>query len=108
MKLTSTPLERYYKKVTGEVERKWRIYLKLRPGVLTEGYLKLVFYVNKMGKVEDLRILDDKASNPLLTEITLRAIQDAEIPRMPVEVMPLLPKNDPERLKIEYDALITY
>ena len=42
----------------------------------------------------------------VLTLFILRVIKDVEIPRMPVEVMPLLPKNDPERLKIEYDALI--
>lgn len=106
VKLTSSPLDRYYKLVTGQVEKKWNIYLHLRPGALTEGYLELVFYVNKRGKVEDLRIVNAKDSNPLLTEITLRAVKDADIPRMPVEVMPLLPKNDPERLKIEYNVLI--
>jgi hypothetical protein len=106
VKLTTTPLWRYYRQVTGQVERKWHIYLRLRTGALPAGYLQLVFYVNKKGKVEDLRVLDDKKSNPFLTEITLRAIKDAKIPPMPADVIPLLPKNNPERLKIEYDALV--
>ena len=45
-------------------------------------------------------------SNPLHTEFTLQAIKDAEIPPMPADVIPLLPKNDRERLKIQYDVLI--
>ncbi len=44
-------------------------------------------------------------SNPLHTEFTLQVIQDAEIPPMPADVIPLLPKNDRERLKIHYDAV---
>lgn len=105
-KLTSTPLDRYYRKVTGQVEKKWNIYLHLRRDGLTKGYLQLVFYVNKKGKVEGLKVINDKESTPLLTEITLRAIKDAKIPPMPADVIPLLPVEDRERLKIQYDALI--
>jgi len=45
-------------------------------------------------------------STPLLAELTLQVIRDAEIPLMPADVILLLPKNDRERLKIQYDALI--
>jgi hypothetical protein len=45
-------------------------------------------------------------SHPMLAELTLQAIKDAEIPAMPADVIPLLPKNDRERLKIQYDAAI--
>ena len=106
VKLTSTPLERYYRRVTGQVEKKWHIYRLLRPDGVTCGSLQLVFYVNKTGKVENLHVLDDRKSNKVLTAFTLQAIKDAEIPPMPADVIPLLPKNDPERLKIEYNVLI--
>jgi hypothetical protein len=56
--------------------------------------------------VEGLRVVNAKESNPVLTELTVRAIQDAEIPPMPANVIPSLPMNDQERLKIDYDALI--
>jgi hypothetical protein len=107
VELTATPLDRYIREVREQVEKKWSIYLHVRRREgLAAGYLQLVFYVNKKGKVESLEVVNDKESNPLLTGITLRAIKDADIPRMPVDVLPLLPKNDPERLKIQYDALI--
>lgn len=101
-----TPLGRYEREVRGEVERKWHIYLHLRRDGLNKGYLQLVFYVNKKGKVERLKVINDKESTPFLTEITLRAIKDAKIPPMPADVIPLLPKTDPECLKIQYDVLI--
>ena len=102
----NTPLGRYYRQVTGEVEKKWHVYLKLRRAGVTAGYLQLVFYVNKKGKVEGLKVINDKESTPLLAEITLQAIKDAEIPPMPADVIPLLPVEDRERLKIQYDALV--
>lgn len=105
-KQEETPKERYIRQVTGLVEKKWHIYIKLRRDGVTTGSLQLVFYVNKKGKVESLRILDDKKSNKVLTEITLQAIKDAEIPPIPADVIPWLPKNEPERLQIHYDALI--
>lgn len=101
-----TPLGRYYRQVTGQVEKKWHIYLHLRRDGATPGFLKIVFFVNKKGKVEGMRVVDAKESNPVLTELTVRAIQDAEIPPMPSDVVPSLPMNDPGRLKVEYDALI--
>jgi outer membrane biosynthesis protein TonB len=101
-----TPLGRYYRQVTGQVEKKWHVYLHLRRDGATAGYLQIVFYVNKKGKVESLRVVNDKESNPILTELTVRAIQDAEIPPMPADVVPSLPMNDQDRLKVEYDALI--
>ena len=106
VKLTSTPKERYTQRVTQAVEKKWRIYLKLQMEGVTYGSLKVNFYVNKQGKVEDPLVVDDKDSYRALTLLTLRAIKDAEIPPMPVDVFPLLPMNDPERLKIEYNVLI--
>ncbi|MFZ2278327.1 MAG: hypothetical protein WAW39_11030 [Prosthecobacter sp.] len=106
VKLTSTPKERYTQRVTQAVEKKWRIYLKLQMEGVTYGSLKVNFYVNKQGKVEDPLVVDDKDSYRALTLLTLRAIKDAEIPPMPIDVFPLLPMNDPERLKIEYNVLI--
>ena len=101
-----SPKGRYIRQVTGQVEKKWHIYRLLRRDGVTYGSLEIVFYVNKKGKVEGLRVVNDKESNPILTNFTLQAIRDAEIPPMPADVIPLLPMNDQERLKIEYNVLI--
>ncbi|MBE2284334.1 MAG: hypothetical protein IAE77_12835 [Prosthecobacter sp.] len=101
-----SPKGRYIRQVTGQVEKKWHIYRLLRRDGVTYGSLEVVFYVNKRGKVEGLRVVNDKDSNPILTGFTLQAIRDAQIPPMPADVVPLLPMNDQERLKIEYNVLI--
>ncbi len=101
-----SPKGRYIRQVTGQVEKKWHIYRLLRRDGVTYGSLEIVFYVNKKGKVEDLRVVNDKESNPVLTSFTLQAIRDASIPPIPADVLPSLPMNDQERLKIEYNVLI--
>ncbi len=106
VKLTATPKERYIQRVTQAVEKKWQMYRRMELAGITYGSLKVEFYVNKQGQVEDPRVVEDKYSYRALTLFTLRAIKDAEIPRMPLDVIPSLPMNDPERLKIEYNVLI--
>ena len=101
-----SPKGRYIRQVTGQVEKKWHIYRHLRRDGVTYGSLIITFYVNKKGKIEDLRVVDDKESNPVLTGFTLQAIRDAEIPPIPADVLPSLPMNDQERLKIDYNVLI--
>lgn len=101
-----SPKGRYIRQVTGQVEKKWHLYRLLRRDGVTYGSLEIVFYVNKKGKVEDLRVVNDKESNPVLTGFTLQAIRDALIPPIPADVLPTLPMNDQERLKIEYNVLI--
>ena len=101
-----TPKGRYIRQVLGQVEKKWHIYRLLRRDGVTYGSLEIIFYVNKKGKVENLRVINDKESNPILTSFTLQAIKDAEIPTMPADVIPSLPMNDQGRLKIEYNVLI--
>ena len=102
----ASPMGRYYRQVIGQVEKKWHLYLHLRRDGVTYGNLDIVFYVSKQGKVEGLRVLNDKESNPILTELTVRAIQDAEIPPIPEDVIPELPEEDHGRFKINYDVHI--
>ncbi|MFO1486267.1 MAG: hypothetical protein U1F71_23095 [Verrucomicrobiaceae bacterium] len=101
-----SPKGRYIRQVIGQVEKKWHVYRLLRRDWVTYGSLEVTFFVNKKGKVEDLRVVNDKESNPVLTNFTLQAIRDANIPPIPADVIPLLPMNDQERLKIDYNVLI--
>lgn len=106
VKLTQTPKERYIERVRQAVEKKWRQYSEMELAGITYGRLKAEFYVNKRGGVEGVKVVDDQQSYRELTLFTLRAIQDAEIPAMPADVIPSLPMKDPERLKIDYHVLI--
>lgn len=106
MKVTQTPKERYIARVRQAVETKWQQYRRMELAGVTYGSLKVEFYVNKKGGVEDVRVVDDTQSYRELTLFTLRAIKDAEIPAMPADVIPFLPTKDPERLKIDYHVLI--
>lgn len=104
-KVDDSPKGRYIRLVIQVVERKWHSYLRLRHD-MKEGVLELVFYVNRKGAVESLKVVNDKKSTQALTELTLRAVKDAEIPPMPADVIPLLPKEDKGRLKIEFNVLL--
>ena len=101
-----SPKGKYIRAVTSQVEKKWHLYRALRRDMVSPGSLQVEFYVNAKGKVENLRIVNDRESNALLSEFTVRAIRAAEIPPMPREVQDLLPIMDKQRLKIEYNVLI--
>jgi hypothetical protein len=100
----STPLGIYMRSVTGAVEQKWHRYRLVKKDAVTYGSLKVRFYVAKDGKPEDLRIISDpRNADPRMADFTLRAIQDAEIPPIPDDLLPML---NEERVMIEYDVLI--
>lgn len=101
-----SPKGKYIRAVTSQVEKKWHLYRALRRDMVSPGSLQVEFYVNAKGKVENLRIVNDRESNALLSEFTVRAIRAAEIPPMPREVQDMLPIMDKQRLKIEYNVLI--
>lgn len=99
-----TPLGSYMRGVTSSVEKKWHLYRMLKKDAVTYGSLRVRFFVQKNGRVEDLKIISDpRDADPRLADFTLRAIKDAEIPPIPADLLPLL---EGERVKIEYDVLI--
>ena len=100
--LKETPVSHYGKLVVGRVQRQWYLYL-MQSKVPSVGELDVVFYVNSQGKVESPKTTVQKGCDPGLTELTLRAIRDAEIPPMPAEVRSALGKNG-GRVKILYHA----
>ncbi len=99
-----TPMGRYMRAVTSAVEKKWHIYRRKYADAVTYGNVKLRFYVTKVGDAEDFDILSDaKEADPRMTDFTLRAIRDAEIPPIPLDLLPML---DNERFEVEYDVII--
>jgi len=99
-----TPVGRYMKQVTGAVEKRWHLMRRRYADAVTFGNLRLRFYVNKDGSVDPPTILSDRAqADARMIDFTVRAILDAPIPPIPVELLPML---DRERLEVEYDVLI--
>lgn len=100
----ATPMGAYMRKVTGAVEKKWHLYVRLGKDAVTFGRVRFRFYVDAKGVPQDLEILSDaKDADPRMRDLTLRAILDAEIPPIPPELLETL---DEERVKIEYEAII--
>lgn len=87
-----TPASRYSKLVLGRVKRQWSLYI-MQSRVSSAGGVDVVFSVNSQGKVESPKANPQKDCDPRLTELTLRAVRDAEIPPMPTEVRSALAKN---------------
>jgi outer membrane biosynthesis protein TonB len=98
----ATPAGRYKRIVTSAIEKKWHQYRIQRMDAVEPGHLSLRFYVNKKGKIEDLKILEDKAS-ALFSDFTIEAILKAEIPPLPADLVPML---DRERLEMTYNIVI--
>ena len=99
-----TPMGRYMRAVTSQVEKKWHTYRRRSMDAVTFGSLKLEFYVTPDGRSEDLRIVSDpRNADPLMADFTLQAIRDAEIPPIPDDLVPMLEAG---RMRIEYDVLI--
>ncbi|TDU81061.1 hypothetical protein EI77_00363 [Prosthecobacter fusiformis] len=100
----ATPLGIYMRQVTGAVEKKWHLYVRLGKDSVTFGRVRFRFFVDKKGTPQDLKILSDaRDADPRMRELTLRAILDAQIPPIPTEILPTL---DDGRVKIEYEAII--
>ncbi len=101
-----SPKGRYTRQVEGQISKLWHRYSSFRRDS-GPGRVELTFYVTKKGKVVGLVIQDDKQSNVTLTEFSLRAVRNAEIPPMPADVYPELPEFDPERLRFDFKFMIS-
>lgn len=98
----STPLGAYKKTVRDIISETWHRYRNEREGLVTWGMLKLEFVVSPTGEVRDLRITKNEA-NSTLSEFTLRAIRDSQLPPMPPQVINSV---GAEGLTIQYDIII--
>ena len=94
-----TPRTRYVRRVYEQVEKKWNLYRTRIRDDKALWSLRVEFYVNPQGKVETIHVHNDKETNEDMVRSAVRAIQDAEIPPMPAEVIASLKVKDEGRLK---------
>jgi hypothetical protein len=98
----ATPRGRFESQAKLAIEQKWVKYTSAHPEMLDPGKLGLHFYINKSGKVENLRVVFNEATVEL-EDIAKQAILAAEIPPIPKELLPTL---ENERLAMDYDVVI--
>ncbi len=98
----ATEVGAYKKRVNQAIGRKWHQYRQDRADHVTWGLLKVRFRVTSEGYVRDLKIVKKEASE-LVTEFSLRAIVDADIPPMPDDVAIEL---GPRGLEMSYNIII--
>jgi outer membrane biosynthesis protein TonB len=94
----------YASAINSAVEKKWHSYRRIAGDAVSFGSLEVEFYVNRSGDIEDLRITSAPGTaDTRMADFTLRAIQDADIPPIPEDVLPLL---DDQRMPVRYDVII--
>ena len=98
----ASPVGRFMRSVTSAVEKTWHEYRQQRGEAVAEGYLKVSFYVNREGHVDDLKFIE-KSGNALMDSFTLDAILHADIAPIPKDLLPLL---DDGRFPVEYEIII--
>jgi hypothetical protein len=97
-----TALGRYGKSVTQAISRKWHRYRLDKSDFLDYATIKLQFQIDATGQVQNLRIVANDA-NAIMTDFTLSAILDAEIPAIPPDVLDLL---DEGRFNMTYHVIV--
>lgn len=98
----ATPMGRFVNLVTNAVDKKWHEYQVKNAGSVSFGYLRVRFYVNRAGHVEQPEFLE-KSNNPLMDDFTLDAILAADVPPIPQDLLPLLDDN---RVPVEIGFII--
>lgn len=92
-----SPLGRYQAKLNRAVEREWqKNCIRYREHVLP-GFLTIRFLLDAKGQVFGIRFLEVMPNGEIQQGFTLRAIQDADLPRMPKDIVKEL-NGDPLEL----------
>jgi outer membrane biosynthesis protein TonB len=92
-----TPLGRYQKIVVDSVGSRWYAYMDQKRDMVNIGTLRLRFYVDRSGKVKDLKI-SENSSNETFANICVQSVLEAHLPPIPDDVANTLP---PEGLEMD-------
>jgi hypothetical protein len=98
-----TPEGRYMKLVTESVSKEWHQRRRLHADKITYGTMRVEFFVNTKGDVEDLRIADTGTASALMQNFTLDAVLQAQMPKMPAALVKTLPAG---RVPITYEIIV--
>ena len=93
-----TPLGRYEKAVSDAIGMRWYMYAEEKADVVSTGTVKIHFYVDREGKIKDVRFTSGNA-NGALGAVSLEAVTEAELEPIPADVAATL---DSGQLEVEY------
>lgn len=85
-----TPLGRYQKQMHDSVGARWYQYYEKRRDVITIGTARLSFFIDRSGRVTDLKVLENTA-NAAFVSICLQSVQELKMPPIPEDVASTLP-----------------
>ena len=92
-----TPLGRYQKIVADSIGSRWYTYVEQKRDLITIGTLRLRFYVERSGKVKNLKITEN-SSNEAFANVCAQSVMEAHLPAIPEDVANTLP---PEGLEVD-------
>ncbi len=97
LNVRNSPLGRYQALVSKAVELQWRRNCDLHRDHIVPGVISLRFYVDKSGGVSGIKFEDVVGANYIERGFTQRAIRQAQLPKMPSDVLREL-KGEPLEL----------
>jgi outer membrane biosynthesis protein TonB len=87
-----TPLGRYQKLMYDAVGARWYQHTHERQDLISIGTTRLTFTVDRMGKVNNLRVVENTA-NEAFANICLQSVQELKLPPIPEELVGTLPSE---------------
>jgi hypothetical protein len=87
-----TPLGQYKKKVLDAIGKQWYAYMNERIDLVSIGTAVIEGEVDAEGKIQNLRVTAND-SNEAFANICLQSFQQAGIPPIPPELVPMLPNG---------------
>ena len=100
--VAETPLGHYKKKVDQAVQRSWHRARVARGDFAKFGSLKVRFWVERSGKIVDLKVVRRNA-DPVMEDFTISGIRSAVLPPVPDE---LIEKTQDGRMEFDYEIII--
>jgi outer membrane biosynthesis protein TonB len=85
-----TPLGRYQKIVIDSIGSRWYAFMDQKRDFATIGTLRVDFYVDRSGKVKDLKITEN-SSNEAFANLCIQSVMEAQLPPIPEDVASTLP-----------------
>lgn len=80
-----TPLGRYLRQVENAIGSRWYFYIKRDAAFVAPGTLRVIFTINRSGKVGNFRVIGNTSNEGFASTCT-QSIMDAEFPPIPDEV----------------------
>jgi outer membrane biosynthesis protein TonB len=87
-----TPLGRYQKLMYDAVGARWYQHTHERQDLISIGTTRLTFTVDRMGKVNNLRVVENTA-NEAFANICLQSVQELKLPPIPEEIAGTIPSE---------------